>query len=440
MPYVADEAKPPESMVQFTVAVNAGEYDQWRNENGALSHVLRANVDQFYNADVGSIVRWLPGEAFDDAQAEDNMNHDAMDSWYLHHALFNVFRIARDGDQRAKEAFKKSLPFLIRVARRFDYHWPIFFHLRTLDIIRAEAKPGEGGETDVAGLYEMFGGSSYLNEAEIAASHLHGLGFNLAYQLNTTGFAAEAALRLWKITKKPRYLALSVTCLANLFDNMWLWQCDYENARHYRMFFGLFPLRGAPYLAPYEELEAHAKFHEYLALGGDDVRPAVKLLLAEFQKYALDRCWYYYPDALPIDVVAVDVRNGRIERSLSVPLEDLQDGREKSGQVGQELYGAGLPFVMTARHYTRLDGTGMIAFCDYPMFEFSPLGSGGTWRVGGDCARRDSGRCAFRLGNGRSRHGLRSRTRQAVCRRPCNFSITRRPVDRNSVRGAGRNV
>jgi len=243
---VADETKPPESMVQFTVAVNAGEYDRWRNETSALSQGLRENVAEFFNEELGSIVRWLPGEPFSDQQSEDNMSHEAMDSWYLHHALFNVFRIAHEGDAAAKDAFRKSLAYLIRVAHRFDYRWPIFFDLKTLDVIRAEATPGAGGETDVAGLYalvmihahEMFGDPTYLEEAEAAAAHLRGFGFHLAYQLNTTGFAAEAALRLWKTTKNAQYLALSETCMANLFDNMWLWRCDYGNARHYRTFGG----------------------------------------------------------------------------------------------------------------------------------------------------------------------------------------------------------
>jgi hypothetical protein len=140
-------------------------------------------------------------------------------------------------------------------------------------------------------------------------------------------------------------------------------------------------------------MEAHAKFHDFLALGGGDVRPSLQLLLAEYQKYALDRCWYYYPDALPVDAIAEKTRNGRIERSLSVPLEDLQDGRESSGQVGQEVYGAGLPFVMTSRHYTRLDGTGMLAFCDYPMYDFVTMRNGGSWRVGGD----PNGTCTLRI-------------------------------------------
>jgi hypothetical protein len=400
-PYVGDETKPPESMVQFTVAVNAGEYDAWRNETSALSTALRATAASFFDETVGTLVRWLPGEVFSEGQAEDNMSHEAMDSWYLHHALFNLFRIAHEGDQKAKELFETSLPYLVRVAHRFDYRWPVFFNLQTLDIIRAEAKPGEGGETDVAGLYalvmihahEMFGDDAYLREAEIALSRLHGLGFRVTYQLNTTGFAAEAALRLWTLTNKREYLALSEVCMANIFDNMWLWQCEYGNARHFPTFFGMFPLRDAPYLAPYEELEAHAKFHEFLELGGDDLRPSLKLLLAEYQRYALDRCWFYYPDALPVDAIAEKVRNGLIERGLSVPLEDLQDGRESCGQVGQEVYGAGLPFVMTSRHYMRLDGTGMLAFCDYPMYAFEATPGGGSWRVGGD----PRGSCLLRV-------------------------------------------
>jgi hypothetical protein len=393
MPYVGDETKPPESMVQFTVAVNIGEYDTWRGARSELESRLRKTAKAFYSDEIGSIVRWLPGETFDAAQADDNMSHEAMDSWYLHHSLFNVARFARGGDADAMELFRKSLPFLMRVARRFNYRWPIFFNLKNLDIIRAEAKPGEGGETDVAGLYalvmihayEMLGTLEYLHEAEIALAALHGFGFNLAYQLNTTGFAAEAAMRLFKLTGKARHLGLAELCLANLFDNMWLWQCDYGRARHYPTFFGLFPLRDAPYIAPYEELEAHAKFHEFLSIGGDDVRPSLRLLIAEFQKYGLHRAWFFYPDALPVDAIAEKTRNGRIERTLSVPLEDLQDGMEASGQVGKELYGAGMPFVMTARHYVNLAGNALLAYSNYPMYDFAAGDDGtGSWRAGGD--------------------------------------------------------
>jgi hypothetical protein len=393
-PYAGDTTKPPESMVQLTVRANIGEYDRYRGRQSALEAGLRSGVATFYNPHVGTIVRWLPGEVFDDAQADDNMSHEAMDSWYLHHALFNVFRLAAEGDVEAKRLFEDSLPFLVRVAHRFDYRWPIFFNLATLDIIRAEAAPGQGGETDVAGLYalvmihayELLGRDEYLDEAKAAIERLRGRGFALAYQLNTTGFAAEAALRLWLITNDRSYLGLSELCLANLFDNMWLWQCTYERAAYYPTFFGLFPLRDAPYLAPYEELEAHAKFHEYLALAGDGTRASVKLLIAEFQKYSLDRCWYYYPSALPAGVLSDTVRNGRLVRDLAVPLEDLQDGRAASGQVGQEVYGAGLPFVLTSRHYAHVAHDALTMYANYPMVDFSEDETTGsvTWRAGGD--------------------------------------------------------
>jgi hypothetical protein len=396
MPYAGDEEKPPESMVQLTLAVNTGEYERWRGEPSAFGTAMRATAPSFFDDEVGSVVRWLPGADFGASQAEENMNHEAMDSWYLHHSLFNLSRLASEGDEAAKELFRRSLPFAIRVARRFAYRWPVFFNLRNLDVVRAESEPGRGGETDVGGLYalvmlhalELFGDDEYLAEAKRGAESLRGLGFELGYQLNTTGFAAEAALRLWKLTHEREYLELSEICMANLFDNMWLWQCDYERARHYRSFFGLFPLRDAPYLAAYEELEAQGKFHEYLQLGGEDVRPSLRLLLAEYQKYALDRGWYYYPDALPADVLAEKSRNGRIERALSVPLEDLQDGREPSGQVGQELYGAGMPFVFTSRHYARVASANCWVYCNYPMYDFtSDVRAGETvagWRAGGD--------------------------------------------------------
>jgi hypothetical protein len=396
-PYVSDDTKPPESMVQLTLASNVHEYERWAERATVLSATLHATVPSFFDEGVGSIVRWLPTAQFDDSQAEQNMNHSAMDSWYLHHALFNTWRVADEcASNEAKRLFKASLPFVMRVARRFAYRWPIFFDLRSLDVIRAESEPGKGGETDVGGIYalvmlhayDMFGDAEYLEEAKKGVESLRGLGFTLGYQLNTTGFAAEAALRLWKLTGERSYLELGEICLANVFDNMWLWQCTYGNARHYRNFFGLFPLRKAPYTAPYEEMEAQAKCFELLANGDGDLRPSLRLLLTEYQKYNLDRAWYYYPDALPVDVVEDEPRNGRILRGLSVPLEDLQDGFEKSGQVGQEIYGAGLPFVFTSRHYARVPGAAYLLYCNYPASAFSSKRTAGgmnaTWRIAGD--------------------------------------------------------
>jgi hypothetical protein len=404
MPYVGDTTKPPESMVQLTVLVNTLEYEKWRGYRSPLSSTLLNGIDAFFDPAIGSVVRWLPGAEFGD-QSEENMNHEAMDSWYLYHSLFNVSRLATMGNAKARTMFRRSIPFAIRVARRFDYRWPIFFNLKTLSVVRAESAPGKAGERDVAGLYalvmlhahEMFGEPEYLEEAKRAVATMDGLGFAIAYQTNTTGFAAEAALRLWLLTEERSYLELSELCLANIFDNMWLWECNYGKARYYATFFGLFPLHDAPYLAAYEEMETQAKFHDYLALGGTGIRPSIRLLLAEYQKYGLDRGWFYYPDALPTDGVAEKSRNGKIERTLSIPLEDLQDGSKPSGEVGQELYGSGLPFVYSGRHYTVVDAANCSIFCSYPIYDYAAKKRGSAtvveFHVGGDAR----GGCELRV-------------------------------------------
>lgn len=402
-PYVGDDSKPPESMVQLTLLVNLLEYDGWRGAPSTLSSLLLRVIDRFYDPAIESVVRWLPGESFGD-QTEENMNHESMDTWYLYHALFNLSRLATMGNVPAREMLQKSLLFAMRVAHRFDYRWPVFFNLKTLEIVRAEASPGKGGENDVAGLYALlmlhahtlFGDDAYLAEARCAAETLRNLGFTLGYQMNTTGFAAEAMLRLWNLTHDPRYMRLSELCMANIFDNMWLWRCEYGRAKHYRTFFGLFPLHDAPYLAAYEELEAQAKFHEYLRLGADAVRPSLRFLLAEYQKYNLDRGAYYYPDALPVDVVSANARNGSIERALSVPLEDLHDGWSPSGSVGQELYGSGLALICTTRHYRVVPSANAFVFCNYPLLEFrSGVSRGKTLslKTGGDAR----GTCELRI-------------------------------------------
>jgi hypothetical protein len=76
-----------------------------------------------------------------------------MDSWYLHHPLLNLSRLALKGDEVAKKLFLDSLDFSIKVAHHFDYEWPVFYRIDTLEVLKAETQPGKGGEKDVPGLY-----------------------------------------------------------------------------------------------------------------------------------------------------------------------------------------------------------------------------------------------------------------------------------------------
>lgn len=387
MPYVGDAGKPPESMVQLSLLVALMEYQRWSGEQLRLVRDLLRNVPTFYDEAIGSIVRWLPGARFTEREDE-HQTHEAMDSWYLYHIIFNLERLARAGVRQARTLLEKSLPYAIRVARRFSYRWPIFFNLKTLDIIQAEAAKGSGGENDVSGLYalvmlhayELFEEPEYLEEAKRGADALQGLGFHVTYQTNTTGFAAEAMLRLALITGEERYRKLSHICLANLFDTTAIWERSYGYSRAYGTFFALYPLRDAPYVAAYEEAEALAKVYEYLRLGGRTVRASVKYLMCEYARHLLSRGWNYYPAHLPAETVAEKSRNGRVVRALAIPLEDLQDGTQQSGQVGQEIYGSGLALVCATRHYHRIAGTPLVVFCEYPMWEVGR----GRLQVAGD--------------------------------------------------------
>jgi len=302
-----------------------------------------------------------------------------MDAWYLHHPLLNLSRLALKGDSQAKKLFLDSLPYAIKVARHFAYEWPVFYHMETLEIIKAATAPGKGGEKDVAGLYthvmlqayELTGMDKYLREAKKAANALRGKGFDLLYQSNNTAFAAGALLRLYKLTKNNIYLDLSTVCLANLFANVQLWDCHYGYGKHFPQFFALFPLKDAPYTAVYEEQETFCALHDYIKNSkGLPVSTSAQLLMAEFIRYVLNRGAYYYPPMLPKEMLSEKVKTGEVDPKLWIALEDLYDGWDKAGQVGQEVYGAGNAFGILPRHCFIVKDKRFRIFAEYPVINF----------------------------------------------------------------------
>jgi hypothetical protein len=313
------------------------------------------------------------------------MGEEIMDSWYLYHTYLNLSRLASDGDKVARKLFLDSIDYGIGVAKHFRYHWPVFYNIHNLDVIKSQTKPGMGGEHDVGAqyvhvmmqAYDLTGQQRFLQEAENSAQALEGLGFDLGYQFNNTSFGAGGLLRLWKATGNKLYRDLSYVCLANVVRNFWLWECNYGYAKNYHTFMGLVPLRDSEYLALYEELEALAAFHEYLEVGGEHVPPSIRLLLCEYCKYLIDRAWYYYPRELPKEMVEQKPRSGHINRDLAIPLEDIYEGWETAGKVGQEVYGAGAPFAFITRHCHRIDGVDFQIHCDYPIRDFQAKRSGG---------------------------------------------------------------
>ena len=145
LPYVSDRTKPPESMVQLTVLLALRDYGRWTRTRPRLAVELARGLPTFFDPEVRSIGRWLPGRRFTE-QSEEIQSRYAMDSWYLYHILFNLSRLAIDGDRAARRLFLRSLPSAISIARRFGYRWPVFFDQRTYDVVRAKPHPVRAGE------------------------------------------------------------------------------------------------------------------------------------------------------------------------------------------------------------------------------------------------------------------------------------------------------
>ncbi|PXY46364.1 hypothetical protein [Flavobacterium hydrophilum] len=373
--YLCDYETPSESMVQLAVLTPYKEYENWKGEKHPIYSDIISGLPAFYDPKINCINRWLPALADKLDQSEEQKKEMVMDSWYLHHPLMNLARLALDGEKTAKKLLLDSVEYVIKVAHHFKYVWPVFYNMETLETIKKETAPGAGGERDVAGAYahlmllvfKLTKEKRYLNEAKKAAKTLTALGINILYQANNTAFAAGALLELYKITQKKLYLDISYTCLTGLFKNIQLYDCKYGYGKNYTNFFSVFPLNDAPYTAAYEELEVYAALSEYFIQAKDvDILPSLRTLIPEFIKYAINRIAYYYPPMLPKEMLSEEVKTGEIQSDLWIPLEDLYNGWQQSGQVGQEVYGAGMAFGIVSRQYIKIDED-FLLFIDYPL-------------------------------------------------------------------------
>jgi len=391
--YVSDYDTPPEIMVQLAVMLPLHDFYQWSNREMPAMKKIREGLSGFYSKEIGTVVRWLPAVANQLNGSEEQLKPDVMDSWYLHHPLLNLARLALDGEEIAKRLFLDSLDYAIKVAHHFKYKWPVFYNMRTLEVIKAETQPGKGGEKDVAGLYahvmlqahELTGDKKYLHEAEKAAKTLQGYGFELFYQANNTAFGANAMLRLWNITQNKLYLDLAIHCIANVFKNFQLWDCNYGYGKHYPTFFALFPLKDAKYTAAYEEQEVFAAFHDFLVHADDKDMPAsVSLLIPEFLRYIVHRAAYYYPPNLPKEILSDEVKMGKVDPKLWIAIEDIHDGWEKSGEVGQEVYGAGVAFGIIPHHMIKVPEEKFMIYIDYPTIKYRHQKNKTSFDVRGD--------------------------------------------------------
>lgn len=362
------DAEYPDAMVQMSIVQALHDWGKWRGEVHPLEEEFKAGLGKFYDRKLETLRRYLPNVG-------DDKDADAVDSWYLYHPLLNLGKLALDGDPKARRLFLKSLPYAIRAARHFAYKWPIQYKIADFSVITETAGADGRGQTDVGGIYawvmleafELTDEKLYLDEACAAIDTAVGLGFDINYQANLTAWGAAACMRLWRVTGRDVYREQSYVYLASFFHHTEIWESEIGLAVHHRNFLGATCLQDAPYMAIYECFDSFAAFEHYLADSGPDLEPAARMLISEYCRYALDRAWYYYPDALPAEAVSDEQRagNGHVDSALSFPLEDLYADGQPAGQVGQEIYGAGAAFIFATRAFHRVEDAPFDLHCDH---------------------------------------------------------------------------
>lgn len=363
-PYTASEY--PDVMVQLSIASALDDWSRWKGLRHPLVREIMEGIEGFHDRDLGTLRRYLPNVGKD-------KDANAVDSWYLYHPMLNLANLALAGDQQARELFLATVDYGIKAARHFGYKWPIIYDIRDFSVIQDVAPADQRGQTDVGGIYawvmlqafELTLERRFVDEAIAAIDVAKGMRFDLNYQANLTAWGAAACVRLWRITGRKEYLKQSYVYLASFFHNAQIWNSDIGMARHWKNFLGVTCLQDAPYMAAYECFDSYSAFERYLDYGGPDLIPSVRLLLSEYCRHALDRAWFYYPDALPEDGVAnKDIRNGYIMRSLNFPLEDLYPDGQPAGQVGQEIYGCGAALIFASRSFLRMEDVPFLLWSD----------------------------------------------------------------------------
>lgn len=361
-------AEYPDIMVQMSLIAAIHDWGKWCGEPHPLKAEFQAGLGKFYDPKLKTLRRYLPNVGSD-------KDADAVDSWYLYHPLLNLGILALDGDEAARDLLMKAIDFGIKAAHHFDYRWPVQYHISDFSVITEVAEADGKGQTDVGGVYawvmlqafELTDDKRFLDEARNAIDAAMGLRFDVNYQANLTAWGAAACMRLWRITNERVYLEQSYVYLASFFHNSEIWESRIERAVHYKNFLGVTSLQDAPYMAIYECFDSFTAFECYLDDSGPDLEPAARMLVSEYCKYALDRAWYYYPDALPPEVISPEQResNGHVDRKLSFPLEDLYPDGQLAGQVGQEIYGAGAAMIFATRTFHNVEGAPFRLHCDH---------------------------------------------------------------------------
>jgi hypothetical protein len=343
--YVSDTRSAPELITQAGVLAGVKAYEKRFRVALPIGTILDKTLAGFYDPRYHSIVN--------------SLGHDPAargESWYFVTNMISLLQLAQLGDETAKRLLLDSTPAVMALAHVNGYEFPQDFSYRTWN------GKGTGVQADVAGgyawlmlgLYDLTKDHRYLSEAEASIIHMHGKGFGLSYETHMTAYGAAAAQRLYVMTGDSHYRSDALLALANLFHNTRLWDCTYGFCRKghgYHTYFGLNPLPWSDYTAMLEQYEAWLALQSYSRYATKDPRYLADLVQGFLDETPLTM-QYALPTRLPPGVATTSPGEyafvAHSNLTWDIPLEDLRTGEQNSGLIGQEIYGAGGPFMFAA--------------------------------------------------------------------------------------------
>jgi hypothetical protein len=343
--YVSDTRSAPELLTQAGVLAGVRAYEARSNTSVPFDATLDADLATYYDPVYGTVMNGLPHDP--SARGE---------SWYFVNNLISLLQLAQTGDATAKTLLLQSVDAVIKLAHVNGYAFPQNFAYSDFN------GSGSQVEHDVAGGYawlmlglnELTGDARYLDEAKASIAHVAGTGFDLSYETHMSAFTAAAAQRLYTMTGDTTYRGYAVLALANFFHAVRLWDCTYgmcKKGSGYHTYMGLNPLPWSDYVAMLEQYEAWLGLQSYMRYAQNEPTYVTNLVKA-FIRDSPRTLQYSLPPLLPSGAASSAAGEysfvPRNNLSWHIPLEDLREGEVTSGAIGQELYGAGGPFMFAA--------------------------------------------------------------------------------------------
>jgi hypothetical protein len=388
--YVSDTRQSAEAITQLDVYSALTRYKMRFGDVPDYYQDLRATIPDFFNPDFG------PSGMFQNSGPISLTGPQGRgDTWYeLGHAL-KVAELAlwdpEDGELR--NLALRSGETWIEIAHAVDYRFPRFYAFDTWEGLEREPDAGGGYAYFMLLLHDMTGEELYIEEARTALKALEGYGFLFSYETHMTALTAAAAARMYQIENDPLYLDVINLAVANLMRLSWIWECDYgwmgpsnfdEIPRDVmwaagaggRTFFGLNPTQRSAVITPKEQYEAWIYLIETLQRLHGVLDPSVEKLVTEFVKHTLltipGSLPPFIPDGAATEHPAAYETVSENDLTLYIPLEDLRDGWDLSGVIGQELYGAGMAPAMASQAVVDL-APGIIIYSGYPLVQIDGL-------------------------------------------------------------------